>query len=171
MSRFSNHGSRSPAILSFRDKPRMPELFIRKTIEIDAPAATVWKVLTGNEFIPQYMFGCITETDWKTGSPLLWKGAADGKLYVKGNVVSIEPPHHLAYTVIDPNSTIADIPSNYLTMIYSLKERSQNATLLEIAQGDFNAVENGEQRYKDSLGDGEDAILKGIKNLAEAQAR
>jgi len=24
------------------------------------------------------------------------------------------------YTVIDPNSTIADIPSNYLTMTYSL---------------------------------------------------
>jgi len=48
------------------------------------------------------MFGCYAETDWKPGSPLLWKGAADGKLYVKGRVVSIEPPHRLVYTVIDP---------------------------------------------------------------------
>lgn len=148
----------------------MTELFIRKAIEIGAPAATVWKVLTDNEFIHQYMFGCRAETDWKPGSPLLWKGAPDDKLYVKGHVVSVEAPYRLVYTVIDPNSTIADIPSNYLTMIYDLKERSHGASLLEIAQGDFNAVENGEQRYKDSLGDGEDAILKGIKNLAEAQA-
>src|SRR5258708_750221 len=95
---------------------RMTALIIRQTIDVDAPVETLWKILTDNEFIPQYMFGCLAETDWKPGSPLLWKGKTDGTLYVKGNVVSFEPPHRLVYTVIDPNSDIADIPSNYLTM-------------------------------------------------------
>ena len=66
----------------------MTELFIRKSIETSASAEALWKVLTENEFIEQYMFGCMADTDWKPGSPLLWKGAADGKLYVKGHIVA-----------------------------------------------------------------------------------
>jgi uncharacterized protein YndB with AHSA1/START domain len=148
----------------------MPELFIRNTLDVDAPIDTLWNVLTDNKFIPQYMFGCLAETNWKPGSPLLWRGATDGKLYVKGNVVSIAAPHRLEYTVIDPNNeALADIPQNYLTMIYSLKERGPRASTLEIAQGDFSKVANGPQRYQDSLGGG-DFILQAIKKLAETQA-
>ena len=146
----------------------MTALEIRKSIEVDAPAATLWKILTDNQFIKQYMFGCYAETDWKVGSPLLWKGTADGKLYVKGKIVAIDAPRRLAYTIIDANSAIADIPSNYLTMTYTLTERGANACVLEIAQGDFAAVEDGEKRYQDSIGGG-DAILPAIKRLAEEQ--
>jgi uncharacterized protein YndB with AHSA1/START domain len=147
----------------------MPELLIRKAIEVDAPVETLWKVLTDSEFIQQYMFGCNAETDWKPGSPLLWKGAADGKLYVKGHIVSIEKPHRLAYTIFDPNSAIQDIPANYLTMTYELKKRDGRPSLLEITQGDFSAVEDGEKRYQHSL-EGDDSVLEGIKNLAESEA-
>jgi uncharacterized protein YndB with AHSA1/START domain len=148
----------------------MAELFIRNTLDVNAPVSVLWKILIDNEFIPQYMFGCIAETDWKPGSPLLWKGAADGKLYVKGNIVSIDAPYSLAYTVIDPNNpALADVSENYLTMIYTLKERGDHASTLEIAQGDFSKVADGQARYEDSLGGG-DFILTAIKNIAEAQA-
>jgi len=148
----------------------MPELLIRKSIEVDAPVETLWKVLTDAKFIKQYMFGCNAETDWKPGSPLLWKGEADGKLYVKGYVVLNEPPRRLAYTAFDPNSTIKDIPANYLTMTYDLKKRGDQASVLEITQGDYAAVEDGETRYKHSL-EGDDVVLQGIKKLAEAESR
>ena len=155
----------------------MSPLFIRKSIDIDAPIATLWQVLTDARFIPQYMFGCIAETDWKPGSPLLWRGAADGKLYVKGQVVQNEPPHRLVYTIFDPSSTIRDIPANYLTMTWELHTRSHNgggksnqgAAVLTITQGDFSTVEDGERRCQHSLG-GDDAVLSGIKRLAEEQA-
>ena len=146
----------------------MTALEIRKSVEVNAPVSTLWKILTDNQFIQQYMFGCYADTDWKVGSPLLWKGAADGKLYVKGKIVSINAPHQLAYTMIDPNSSLADIPSNYLIMTYTLTERGAKASVLEITQGDFAAVENGEQRYQDSLGGG-DVIMPAIKKLAEEQ--
>jgi uncharacterized protein YndB with AHSA1/START domain len=147
----------------------MAELLIRKSIDIDAPVETLWKVLTDSEFIRQYMFGCNAETDWKPGSPLLWRGASDGKVYVKGHVVSIERPHRLAYTIFDPNSTIKDIPANYLTMTYELKQHNGRASVLEITQGDFSVVEDGARRYQHSL-DGDDPVLTGIKKLAEAEA-
>jgi uncharacterized protein YndB with AHSA1/START domain len=148
----------------------MTELLIRKSIEVDTPVETLWKILTDPEFIAQYMFGCNAETDWKSGSPLLWRGAADGVVYVKGHVVEVEPPHHLAYTIFDPNSKIADIPANYLTMSYDLKEHGSCGSILEITQGDFSAVEDGQNRYQHSL-DGDDSVLTGIKKLAEAQVQ
>lgn len=148
----------------------MPELSIRKTIDVEAPIETLWTILTDPRFIPQYMFGCRAETDWKPGSPLLWKGAADGKLYVKGHVVANDAPRHLAYTIFDPNSAIQDIPANYLTMTYNLKPSSGGATTLEIVQGDFSTVEDGERRYRHSL-EGDNVVLDGIKKLAEAEAR
>ncbi|MBB6146011.1 uncharacterized protein YndB with AHSA1/START domain [Silvibacterium bohemicum] len=145
----------------------MAELVIRKTVKVEAPLATLWKVLTDNEFIPQYMFGCVAETDWKPGSPLLWKGAADQKLYVKGHVVAIDAPRRLEYTVIDPNSDIADIPENYLKMTYDLKEED-GGTVLEISQGDFSIVANGQKRYEDVMA-GDDHLMVAIKKVAEAQ--
>ncbi len=147
----------------------MTELSIRKSIDVAAPVETLWKILTDSAFIPKYMFGCVAETDWKPGSPLLWKGAADGKLYVKGHVVLNERPRRLAYTIFDPNSTIKDVPANYLTMTYELKKLNDRASLLEITQGDFSVVEDGERRYRHSL-EGDDVVLQGIKKLAEAEA-
>ncbi len=144
----------------------MPELTIRKSIEVTAPVDTLWKVLTDSDYIVQYMFGCIAETDWKPGSPLLWKGAADGKLYVKGNVVAVDSPHQLAYTIFDPNSTIPDLPENYLTMTYQLTE-TPSGSRLDITQGDFSTVADGQRRYEHSL-EGDDAVLIGIKKAAEA---
>src|SRR5262249_6997893 len=121
---------------------------------------------TDNEFIPQYMFNCVAETDWKPGSPLLWKGSGDGKLYVKGTIVAIEAPHRLVYTVIDPNSTIPDIPANYLTMTFSLTAKKDQGSILEVTQGDFATVAEGQRRYKETL-EGDDMWLQGIKRVAE----
>jgi len=144
----------------------MTELFIRKSIEVNAPAEALWKVATDNAFIPQYMFGCVAETDWKPGSPLLWKGAADGNIYVKGHVVAADAPRRLEYTVIDPNNpAVPDIPENYLTMIYEITERGEGS-VFELIQGDYSKVAEGQKRYEDTL-KGDDFILIKIKELAE----
>lgn len=146
----------------------MTELFIRKSIDVNAPVETLWKVLIENSFIQQYMFGCVAETDWKPGSPLLWKGAADGKLYVKGHVIAIVPEQRLEYTVIDSNNpAVEDVPANYLTMIYELKSRGDSASAVEFIQGDYAKVAQGQKRYEETL-KGDDCILARIKELAEA---
>src|SRR5215813_15626191 len=147
----------------------MTEPFIRKSIEVDASPEALWKVLTENEFIEQYMFGCVADTDWKPGSPLQWKGAADGKLYVKGHVTALDAPHRLEYTVIDPNNpAIPDIPANYLTMAYEIKPQGEGS-VFEIVQGDYSKVAEGQKRYEDTL-KGNDYILVKIKELAERLA-
>jgi uncharacterized protein YndB with AHSA1/START domain len=145
-------------------------LFIKNTIRINAPIAKVWDALTNPEQTKKYMFGCETVSDWQKGSALTWKMDLDGKEFVpvKGSIVEIDPGKHLAYTVIDPNSGIEDIPENYLTVTYDLKEEN-GQTVLNVTQGDYSKVGDGEKRYNDSYNNGEgwDPILVEIKKLLE----
>ena len=149
----------------------MKPLTVINTITIHAPAAKVWDALTNPAQTKKYMFGCETVSDWKPGSSLLWKMQHEGKelIAVKGSIVDIQPEKLLAYTVIDPNSSIADIPENYLTVAYTLN--SQNGqTILTVTQGDYNIVADGEKRYKEAYNNGEgwNPILAEIKKLVEA---
>ena len=149
----------------------MEPLIIKNTISINAPATKVWDVLVNPEQTKKYMFGCETVSDWKEGSSLQWKGYWEGKemVFVSGAIVSIDSPNKLVYTVFDPNhTTMADIPENYLTVTYELKEENGQTTLT-VTQGDYNIVAEGEKRYKESYNNGEgwNPILAQIKTIAE----
>src|SRR6185369_1404862 len=95
-------------------------LIVKNTITIKAPKSKVWDALVNPEQTRKYMFGCETVSDWKKGSSLLWRGEYEGKemIFVKGEIVDIKPVKHLAYTTIDPNSSIDDNAENYLTVTY-----------------------------------------------------
>lgn len=87
---------------------------------------------------------------------------------VKGTIVDIQPGKLLAYTTFDPNSTLEDIPQNYVTVTYTLTPKGSQ-TLLEVTQGDFAHVADGERRYKETYNDGQGwtPILVEIKKLVE----
>lgn len=149
-----------------------PKVIIN-TICINAPVYKVWDALVNPEQTKKYMFGCETVSDWKPGSPLLWKMQYEGKelVAVKGNVVDIKPAEHLAYTVFDPNNpNMEDKPENYLTVSYDL-EPDGSGTLLTVIQGDYNTVAEGEKRYAEAYNNGEgwNPILVQIKAIAEGK--
>jgi len=145
-------------------------LLVKNTIIINAPASKVWDALVNPKQTKKYMFGCETVSDWKTGSPLLWKGVYEGKemVFVKGEIVDIKPEKFLAYTTIDPNSTIDDTSKNYLTVTYSLSSDKGKTTLV-VTQGDYNKVAEGKRRYQEAYNNGEGwhPILVQIKSLVE----
>ncbi len=145
-------------------------LLIKNSITINAPVKKVWEALTNPEWTRKYMFGCDAISDWNIGSPLLWQGTYEGKemIYVKGRIIDLIPEKFLAYTVFDPQSTIEDIPENYLTVTYKLIFEN-GVTMLEVTQGDYTTVAEGERRYADSYngGEGWNPILVEIKKLVE----
>ncbi len=145
------------------------ELVVRASVKIKAEAAKVWDALVNPEQTKKYMFGCEAISGWEIGAPLLWKGMADGKemVYVKGNIVNIEPQKLLKYTTFDPNSGLEDVPSNYVTVTYDLTPENGH-TILSVTHGDFSTVENGAKRYEDTMsGGGWEGVLNDIKNLVE----
>jgi uncharacterized protein YndB with AHSA1/START domain len=147
-------------------------LFVKNTITINAPAATVWDALVNPAQTKKYMFGCETVSDWKPGSSLEWKGEYEGKemIFVKGTILEINPGKFLAYTTIDPHSNIDDVSENYLTVTYDLKPENGH-TVLTVTQGDYSKVAEGERRYNEAWNNGEgwNPILVQIKALVEQQ--
>jgi uncharacterized protein YndB with AHSA1/START domain len=147
-------------------------LFVKNTITINVPAATVWDALVNPAQTKKYMFGCETVSDWKPGSSLEWKGEYDGKemIFVKGSILEINPGKFLVYTTIDPHSNIDDVSENYLTVTYDLKPENGH-TVLTVTQGDYSKVAEGERRYNEAWNNGEgwNPILVQIKALVEGQ--
>jgi uncharacterized protein YndB with AHSA1/START domain len=148
----------------------MEKLIIENSIMINANISKVWDALLNPAQTKKYMFGCETVSDWKVGSSLDWKALYEGKemIFVVGKILDFKPETYLAYSVFDPNSSLENIPENHLTVTYQLTEE-KGQTILTVTQGDYNAVAEGERRYKESYNSGEgwNPILVQIKKILE----
>lgn len=147
------------------------QLFVKNSVTINATPARVWDALVNPEQTKKYMFGCETVSDWKKGSLLEWRGQAEGNdiVYVKGNILEIVPEKLLVYETIDTLSPIDEKSEEYLRVTYELIPQG-NATVLNVTQGDYAKVNEGERRYKeaDNNGEGWNPILVEIKKLLES---
>lgn len=125
---------------------------ITEEIIFKTTKSSIWNLVTNPEMTKQYMFGCEVLSDWKIGSPIVWKGKTEkGEeiIYVKGTIVDYINEEKVTFTMFDPSIGIADIPENYVNLTYEVKE-IEDGCLLRIIQGDFNGTENGEKRFEES---------------------
>ena len=66
-------------------------LVMRKEIEINADVDAVWDALINPKLIKQYLFGTEAISQWKIGSPIIFRGMWDGKTYEdKGLICELE---------------------------------------------------------------------------------
>ncbi|GAC1484598.1 MAG: hypothetical protein NVS2B12_39440 [Ktedonobacteraceae bacterium] len=147
----------------------MPKLFVEKTIEIHAPASTVWHVLKSPEYTrewaPEFAGGAEfhIESDWKPGSPVLWKGQ-DGNVIVEGKVTAVEPKTFLRFTVFDVRGEKPPVTEED-GITYELTEHGGKTTL-RLLQGDFSVMAEGEKYHRLSA-EVWDRVLAKVKALAE----
>lgn len=138
------------------------EFIAKATTIIHAPVSKVWQALVNPEIIKQYLFNTEVISDWKVGSPILYKGEWEGKAFEdKGEILEIEPEKVLKSTHWSPLSGVPNIPENYHTVTYILSDRGDN-TEVTITQ-DNNATEqeqaHSEKNWK--------TVLEGMKSLLE----
>jgi uncharacterized protein YndB with AHSA1/START domain len=100
-------------------------------VVINVPVHRVWESLTDPKTITQYLFGTEVVTDWKAGSPIIWKGVWQGKTYEdKGKIVRIIPDKLLETTYWSGMSGLSDIPENYKLVTYELIDVNGNTKLI-----------------------------------------
>lgn len=129
---------------------------------INAPVSKVWDALTKPELIKQYLFDTDVVTDWKVGSPILYRGEWEGKPFEdKGEILAFEPEKKLASTHWSPLSGVPDTPENYHTVTYDLVSKDDK-TEITITQ-DNNANEQERVRSEENW----KSVLVGLKNLLE----
>ncbi len=115
-------------------------LIAMASISINASVNKVWQALVNPEDIRQYMFGTTVVSDWREGSPIIWKGEWQGKPYEdKGVILQLEPGRKIRYSHFSPLSGVPDLPENYHTVTVELSAEG-NQTWVMLAQ-DNNATE------------------------------
>lgn len=141
----------------------MPRGLVAKSeITVNASSSKVWEALTNPVTVKQLMFGADVITDWKEGSPILYKGIWQGKPFEdKGKVVTFKPEKLLVTTHWSPLSGTADTPENYHTVSYELSSEN-DITHVALTQ-DNNANEN-EKKYSE---ENWDTMLENLKKIVE----
>ena len=146
---------------------------MKSSIKIDASVASVWKVLTEQEYIQQWVEegwgkegieGMILSSEWKHGTEVSWKNKS-GAVLVNGRVTELNPYKLLRFIVFD----VADdkFPlTREDSITYHLSEQD-TYTLLKVRQSDFSSINSG-QKYYDKAAKMWERVLSKIKELAEA---
>lgn len=139
------------------------------TTKIKANREKVWEALTNPDKIEQYMFGSRTDSNWHPGNDVNFYISKEGKniTVVKGKVIKADKPVYLEHTLFPAITEMKDIPENYLYIIYEIKKDKDGETLLTITQGDFSKVEQGKERYDETV-KGWETVLPKLKEIAES---
>lgn len=142
----------------------MKNAFIAKaTARIKAPASEVWAALTQPNLIKQYLFDTEVVSDWKEGSPIIYKGEWEGKAFEdKGKILKIEPERLLMSTHWSPLSDVPDSPENYHTVTYTLSGVG-DSTEVTITQDNNSSGEEKAHSEKNW-----NMVLEGMKKMLES---
>ncbi|QJB30113.1 SRPBCC domain-containing protein [Chitinophaga oryzae] len=109
---------------------------VNKSVFIQAPAATVWEMLTNPEKINLWMMDSPVhiQSGWKAGSPLVFTGDLHGIPYInKGVILAFEPEQLLSYTHWSSLSERPDEPEQYGIITFRLNA-ADTGTMLDFTQ-------------------------------------
>jgi uncharacterized protein YndB with AHSA1/START domain len=138
------------------------QLIAKASTTIDAPVDKVWDALVDPKMIKQYMFGTNVVSDWKEGSPIVWKGEWQGKTYEdKGKILKMQPGRLLRYSHFSPLGGLPDKPENYHNVSIELTGKGKQ-TVVSLSQ-DNNETEEARQHSEKNWG----TMLEGLKKLLE----
>ena len=138
------------------------ELKLKKSISINASTSKVWEALTDPELIKKYFFGMECITDWKKGSPIIYKGVYNGRSYEdKGNILDIETEKFILYNYWSSFSGTEDIPENYSIIKFELSP-GNGGTIFTIIQEGFKT-----QEAHDHTATNWGYVLDGLKKILE----
>ena len=81
----------------------MTDFVAKAEIDVAAPVDQVWHALTDPDSIEEYFFGAKVDTDWRPGSPIVWRGQYQRKPFEdKGKILTVEDNRVLRMTHFSP---------------------------------------------------------------------
>ena len=132
------------------------------SIVINAPAPRVWEGLTDPAQVKQVMWGSEVVSDWKQGSPLIYRGVWEGKPFEdKGTILEIDPPRLLRTNYYSPLSGKPDAPENYAEVTYALTPEG-DGTKITVTQTNI-ADEKAREHSQANWGSALDTLKKMIE--------
>jgi len=138
------------------------------SVAIDAPRARVWDALVDRKMIERYMYMSSITSDWREGSPILWKSDWQGRsLEVRGTVLRVDPRRALEYSYsrpIFPSARCVEPAGSYYRVAIELFDEGAG-TRIERTQGN-----NASRKELEHSEGGWRLTLHNLKWLLESEA-
>jgi uncharacterized protein YndB with AHSA1/START domain len=129
-------------------------------VRVGATRDALLRCLTEPALVARWQYGALLETTWEPGSAIRFTVATDaGELAQWGEVVGVDAPASLSYTLFAPRPGLDDAPANRFTMRYDLAEE-EGATVLTVTMEDPR--EGAVERSDDNS-----PVLAALRDLAE----
>ncbi|GAC1413414.1 MAG: hypothetical protein PVSMB1_09990 [Gemmatimonadaceae bacterium] len=117
---------------------------------VNAPPLAVWKALTSASTLKQFFFGSDISTDWRVGSPILFRGAWNGKPYEdRGTIQTFDAGKRLAFTHWSPLSGMEDRPENYHIVTFDIRPTGDGTEVVLTQTNQHDAKPLTEQDRKE----------------------
>lgn len=130
-------------------------------IEINSQPSEVWRALTTPELVKKYFFGTEVVSDWKVGSPIIYKGEWEGKPYEDpGVIVNIKENKLLEFD--HRSGKDPDVPEGYHRVKFEITPDGE-ATTVAIAQNNNKTEEEKNHSEQNWM-----MVLSGLKKLLES---
>src|SRR5687767_6203280 len=137
-------------------------LVAEASVAVNAPRAAVWDALVSAEANKEFMFGADVVSDWREGSPIVWKGEWKGRKYEdKGMILQAKPERLLKYTHYSPLSGEPDIEANYHTVTIELSDTRAGTRI--VLRQDKNVSEEARAESQKNW----EMMLHGVKKYVE----
>ena len=130
------------------------EIYIRATPE------RVWQALTDSDLVKRYYFGSVIDSDFRPGSPIVYKQPDTGRIDIEGEVIEADPPRRLVHTfAVRWDADVNDPPTRVAWEITPMGD----ACRLSVTHDGFTE----ENATFESTKGGWPVILSGLKTLLE----
>ena len=137
-------------------------LSAKATTTINALRSDIWDALTTPESIKQYMFGTDVTSKFYEGSPIVWRGEWQGKVYEdKGKIMKVDPGRVFQFSHYSPLSGLPDRPDNYHIVTIELIDKGGEVKV--VLTQDKNLTEEARQHSEKNW----QLVLDALKQLVE----
>ncbi len=143
----------------------MGRFVVYKNISLKAPPYEVWDALTNPEKTKKYFLNCEVLSDWKAGSPIIFKGKIFliKNIELHGEILKIKPQKFLQYTL---NNRAGD---RNLFSTVTIKLRYEYGETTVSISDDVGEGEGAQKRYRRSA-KAWNKVLEGLKEVVEEEA-
>ena len=138
-------------------------LIAKASTNINAPRSDIWDALVTPESIKRYMFGTDVTSKFYEGSPIVWRGEWQGKVYEdKGKVLKVDPGRVLQLSHYSPLSGLPDRPDSYHVVTIELIDKGGEVKV--VLTQDKNLTEEARQHSEKNW----QLVLNALKELVES---
>ncbi|KRC51555.1 ATPase [Leifsonia sp. Root227] len=133
------------------------------SILVDADTYAVWRAITDPEIIARYLYGTRVESEWRVGSPIVYRGEWEGKPYEDhGTILEFVPGERLVSSYYSPLSGKPDVPESYQDVAYVLRQEDGGTRVTVTQSGCADRAE------ADRMSSNWATTLEGLRSTVDA---